>query len=253
MQYDVISSGSSGNATIVISDGHAILLDFGISKRRIQEALKNYGLTFSDLQACLLTHTHSDHASQAFQMPLDKLYSTSSKVSKIDSPIKDDHILKPFDKLILEPFTITILPLSHDAHNTCGFVVSDGKEELVYLVDTGFVPEKDFPYLKGKDYYVFESNHDPEMLYQSSRPEYLIRRIISDTGHLSNVDSAYYLSMFVSEKTKEIVLAHLSKECNNPSLALSTFEKVMQVQLGYLPNIDVRCASDEIQTQGGRK
>jgi phosphoribosyl 1,2-cyclic phosphodiesterase len=131
------------------------------------------------------------------------------------------------------------------------FVVSDGQESLVYLTDTGFVPEKDFPYLKDKSYYIFESNHDPKMLYESKRPDYLIRRIISDTGHLSNTDSAYYLSNLIGNQTKEVVLAHLSDECNTPELARITYESVMQTQLGYLPDVLLKIASDAKETKGG--
>ena len=252
MKFDVISSGSAGNATLVISHGECLLFDFGISKKRIQNALESFSLTFSDIQACFLTHNHSDHASQAYHMPLEKLYSPSPKLTKITSLITGDHLIKPFQPISVGRFSVVPLPLSHDAPNTVSYVISDGEEELVYLVDTGFVPEKDFPYLKNKDYYIFESNHDPKMLYESKRPEYLIRRIISDTGHLSNFDCAYYLSNLIGDKTKEIVLAHLSSECNSSSIALMTYEKVMQEQLGYLPEIKASCGSEEHETLGGR-
>ena len=253
MLFDVISSGSSGNATIIIANKHVLLLDFGISKKRINLALKSYGYSFDDIEACFLTHTHSDHASDAFNMPLEKLYSTSPRVPKIKELITGDHLIKPYQTISFDEVKVTSLPLSHDAPNTMAYLINDGKEELLYLVDTGFVPEKNFPYLKNKDYYIFESNHDPKMLYESKRPDYLIRRIISDTGHLSNFDSAYYLSNFIENNTKEIVLAHLSLECNNPSIAITTFESVLQTQLGYIPDVKVTCASDKVETKGGRE
>ena len=133
------------------------------------------------------------------------------------------------------------------------YLVEDGKESLVYLTDTGFVPEKDFPYLQGKTYYIFESNHDPKMLYESKRPDYLIRRIISDRGHLSNMDSGYYLSILLSSDTKEIVLAHLSEECNKPDLALSTVKEVIVTQLGYLPECLFKVSSASHETRGGEE
>ena len=251
MQFDVISSGSKGNATIVYSNGKALLLDFGISKKRISDALIGYGLSFDSLSGFFITHTHSDHASNCFNAPLEKLYCSTCLLPKCSKPISNLNILIPFETKHVDGFDITSLPVSHDCKNTMAFVVSDGQESLVYLTDTGFVPEKDFPYLKDKSYYIFESNHDPKMLYESKRPDYLIRRIISDTGHLSNTDSAYYLSNLIGNQTKEVVLAHLSDECNTPELARITYESVMQTQLGYLPDVLLKIASDAKETKGG--
>jgi phosphoribosyl 1,2-cyclic phosphodiesterase len=253
MQYDVISSGSKGNATIVVSSNQAILLDFGISKKRVSDALKSYQLDFDSLLGVFLTHTHSDHASDAFQVPKEKLYAPQAKVPKVDGMVSGDHLLKPYQSIQLGVFKITALPLSHDCPNTMGFLVEDSCEKLLYVTDTGFVPEKDFPYMENCNYYLFESNHDPKMLYESKRPDYLIRRIISDTGHLSNYDASYYLTNFVGNNTREVVLCHLSDECNTPQIALSTFESVMQTQLGYVPDFLIDCASDHKETRGGKE
>jgi phosphoribosyl 1,2-cyclic phosphodiesterase len=251
MKFDVISSGSKGNATIVMSSNQAILLDFGISKKRVSDALKDYGFTFDDLQAVFLTHTHSDHASDVFNVIQEKLFCPQPKVPKVGFLISGDHLVKAYQVFHVGVFTITALPLSHDCPNTMGYLVDDGFEKLLYVTDTGFVPEKNFPYMNDCTYYIFESNHDPKMLYESRRPDYLIRRIISDTGHLSNYDGSYYLSNLIGNHTKEVVLCHLSDECNTPSLAIETFESVMQTQLGYLPDIIVNCASDKRETKGG--
>ncbi len=252
MLYDVISSGSSGNATAVFSNNQVILLDFGISKKRITKALNGYGRTFDSLLAVFISHNHSDHVSNAFNTPKEKLFASTPTLPKVDFVIQGDHLLVPFKKVKVGCFTITPLPISHDAPNPVGFLVEDGKESLVYLTDTGFVPEKDFPFLTGKTYYIFESNHDPKRLFESKRPDYLIRRITSDKGHLANCDSGYYLSQFVTSATKEVVLAHLSDECNTPDLALDTCLGVRQRQLGYIPECSLVCASDKKETKGGR-
>lgn len=252
MRFDVISSGSSGNATAVFSKGQAILLDFGISKRRIEKALKPYGFSFDGLSGVFITHNHSDHVSNAFNTPREKLYASTRTLPKVDFTIEGSHLLIPFQKVQVGCFAITPLPVSHDAPNPVGFLVEDGEESLVYLTDTGFVPEKDFPFLMGKTYYIFECNHDPKRLFESKRPDYLIRRITSDKGHLANTDCGYYLSCFVSDETKRIVLAHLSDECNTPSLALETCSQVRLRQLGYLPSCPIVCASDKSETKGGQ-
>ncbi|MBQ8142033.1 MAG: MBL fold metallo-hydrolase [Bacilli bacterium] len=253
MQFDVISSGSKGNATIIISHGHVLLIDFGISKRRISTSLKEYGFSFDDLEAIFITHTHSDHASNVASAPMEKLYAPQKKLPGIEETIDPSHFVSPFQEFEISVFKVKALPMSHDCPNTMAYLVSDGEEELAIVTDTGFIPEKSQQFLMGKDYYIFESNHDPEMLYQSKRPEYLIRRIISDKGHLSNTDASYYLSTFITSNTKEVILAHLSDECNKPSIAMNVFEQVMQVQLGYIPSVLLRCASDlGEEVKGGR-
>lgn len=252
MLFDVISSGSKGNCTIVISNGKALLLDFGISKKRVSEALSEYGLSFEDISAFFISHTHSDHASDLFNAPMEKIYSPQPKIPKITPLVDKKHLVSRFQEFHIDGFTITALPMSHDCVNTMGYLIDDSKETLCYVTDTGFIPEKDFPYLENQTYYIFESNHDAKMLYESKRPDYLIKRIISDKGHLSNVDSACYLSRFISKDTREVVLSHLSDECNTPTIALSTFESVMMTQLGYLPECKVSCASEKKETKGGR-
>lgn len=251
MLYDVISSGSKGNATLVISDGHAILLDFGISKKRIVSALNEYGLGFDGVEAVFLTHGHDDHASYADKAPVEKLYASFLKVPKVEGGLLPTHLLRPFSKTRVGPFVVTALPLSHDFKDTMGFVVDDGQKRLCYVTDTGFVPEKDFPYLENCDYILLESNHDPQMLFESGRPDYLIKRIISDKGHLSNVDCACYLSVLMGERTKECCLLHLSEECNDPVLAKATYEKVIMERLSYLPDVLVRVSSSKEETRGG--
>jgi phosphoribosyl 1,2-cyclic phosphodiesterase len=251
MKFDVISSGSKGNATLVFSHNTCILLDFGIPKRRIDNALKGYGMGFNDIQGVFITHDHSDHASNAYCAPREKLYASSQTLPKLDGTIAADHLLLPMKSVSVAGFSILPIPLSHDAKNTVGFVVNDGHESLAYITDTGFIAEKLFPAIKGETYYIFESNHDPEMLFNSGRPDYLIRRIISDKGHLNNADSAYYLANLITDNTKEIVLAHLSDDCNTPEKATSTYERVMQTQLGYVPDILLKTASDSHETKGG--
>ena len=253
MKYDVISSGSKGNATLVFSKGQVILLDFGISKRRIEKALKDYGFDFDSLSAVFITHNHSDHVSNAFNVSKEKLYASTRTLPKIEYVIEGSHLLVPFEKVQVGCFTLTPLPISHDAPHPVAFLVEDGEESLVYRTDTGFVPEKDFPYLVGKTYYIFESNHDPKRLFESTRPDYLIRRITSDKGHLANCDAGYYLSIFVGESTKEVVLAHLSDECNTPDIALETVKSVLLRQLGYVPECRIVCANDRTETKGGNE
>jgi len=253
MRFDLVSSGSKGNATLVFSSDAVICLDFGIPKRRVKEALLSYGKKLEDVLGFFITHEHSDHAGHVDALPKEKVYASTLTLPRMEGTLPSTNLLRPFSSVALPPFTVTALPVSHDAKNPVAFLVSDGKESLAYVTDTGFVPEKDFPYLRNLDYYLFESNHDPEMLFHSRRPDSLIRRIISDKGHLNNQDCADYLSILFGPKTKEVVLCHLSEECNTPETALGTFEREMMRQLGYVPGFKVTCASEREETKGGKE
>ena len=247
-----ISSGSKGNCTILIQDSDVIVIDFGISKKRVVSALEKYSFQFEDVKAFLVTHDHSDHASNIFSAPIEKIYASTLTLPKLDAPIDKDHLLLPHKEINIGKFNINPIPLSHDAKNTIGFVINCGDEKLVYITDTGFVAEKEFPLLKNANYYFFESNYDPKMLYESKRPDYLIKRIISDKGHLSNADCGYYICTLMGNNTKEIILAHLSQECNTEEIALKTFESVCQTQLGYIPDFEVKTTSIFHETIGGK-
>ena len=106
--------------------------------------------------------------------------------------------------------------------------------------------------IKNKTYYIFESNHDTKMLYESSRPPYLIKRIASDKGHLDNVAASYYLSNLIGSNTKEVNLAHISEECNTEEIALNTFNEVIYTQKGERPSLLLRCASVNYVVSGGK-
>ena len=165
--------------------------------------------------------------------------------------IPESQILCPFTKYKFGDFFVTPIPLSHDAINTTGYIIEDKNEKLVYITDTGYVSEKALDLSKNADYYIFEANHDVRMQLTSGRPQYLIDRIMGDYGHLSNEDSAICLSEVISNRTKEIVLAHLSEEANTPETALNTFYKIMAKRRVDVSHISVRCAKQREMVCGG--
>lgn len=223
IKFAIVGSGSKGNATLVFDEDSIFQIDMGISLKRVESALSEIKRKKSDLLGILFTHNHSDHIStlKYFHGRVE----TFSSENTLECP---DDILLPYQPFSLGSFTITPLKTSHDAPNPVGFLVQSGNEKLVYMTDTGFIPEESLPYMRGADYYIIESNHDYKMLLHSSRPASLKHRIHSDFGHLSNSDSASYLADLVSDKTKGIYLAHLSEECNTPELALASYEKIFK-------------------------
>ncbi len=245
ISFVVVGSGSKGNATLLFDEETLIQIDMGLPMRRITAALESIKKNKSDLQGILITHEHTDHIKN-LSMYKGKVPIYASK-GTIDY---FDHEVVPFDSF--EIGTLSVIPFmtSHDAANPVGYVVISGKTKLVYLTDSGYVPEESLDYLKDADYYIMESNHDLKMLMKSNRPAVLKRRIKGDEGHLSNVDSAIYLSELVGPKTKEIYLAHLSEECNLPELALEAYRKTFKKkEVPY--DINIICLKQNEAVRGG--
>ena len=245
ISFVVVGSGSKGNATLLFDEETLIQIDMGLPMRRITAALESINKNKSDLQGILITHEHTDHIKN-LSMYKGKVPIYASK-GTIDY---FDHEVVPFDSF--EIGTLSVIPFmtSHDAANPVGYVVISGKTKLVYLTDSGYVPEESLDYLKDANYYIMESNHDLKMLMKSNRPAVLKRRIKGDEGHLSNVDSAIYLSELVGPKTKEIYLAHLSEECNLPELALEAYRKTFKKkEVPY--DINIICLKQNEAVRGG--
>lgn len=234
----ILASGSKGNATLIFDNDTSILIDFGISKKEIEEKLSSIGKKLANLDYFLFTHAHSDHIKSYECTPIEKRYTLKNIV-----PLLKDHELSCYKEYQLGRFLIMPIKASHDSNPTCGFLIKSDNEELVYLTDTGQISKRTFNLIKNKAYYIIESNHDVEMLLNSNRPAILKSRILSYKGHLSNEDSAFYMSSLIGENTKKIVLAHLSEECNTPEKALETYHNVFALRKISLDHIEIKCAS----------
>ena len=246
MKFIIIGSGSSGNSTLVSSNNTNILIDFGLSKKRVNEVLAMQNLNIDNIDAFFITHEHSDHISQANKIiKKELLYAPLTSLKKLEiNDYESSHVIKNKEAVIIKDLIITPIELSHDSDEIFGYIIDDKQEKLALITDTGILPEKYFSLLKNLDYYIFESNYDENMLITSSRPPYLIKRILSDHGHLSNTDSGYYLSQIIGSNTKEVILAHISQDCNKPEIALNTVKEVIQRVNGIIPsNINFRVAS----------
>ena len=217
MQYYILASGSKGNCAIVKTANSCIMIDCGCSKKYLEEALAKINLVLADIDAVVLTHQHSDHIRSINMFKKFTIYCPFELKDR-----RGEILVTPYQGFIINDITIFPLALSHDAEETVGYIFSDEKTKLVFVTDTGYVSERNINYMKDADYYVIESNHDISMLMATNRPHYLKARIMSDYGHLCNDDCGEILCQCVSEKTKEIVLAHISAEANTPDLAFST-------------------------------
>ena len=248
MKIIVIQSGSKGNATLVIDQGRVLLIDMGVTLKVLKEAIAKEDMNTMNINAMLLTHEHIDHTYGIRYLPPLPIYCTKET---LDLPNVVE--IEPYKKFKIEHLEITPVSTSHDVKNPVGFVIKNKEEKLVYLTDSGKIPGKSLLKLKNADYYVFESNHDVDMLVKSNRPWYLKKRILSDKGHLSNEQSASYLAKCVGENTKQIILAHLSEECNDPDVALKTYKKIFKDAKINTRKIKFIVANQHYSVEGGKK
>lgn len=224
MKVCVLSSGSKGNTTYIESDNAKILIDVGNSAKYVKEKLEDIGANPSDINAILITHTHVDHIkglrvfAKKYNIPV---YITDIMFKSLD--FLDNYVILS-DEFDINDIHITTIKTSHDAPDSRGYIVTSGEKSIVYITDTGYINRKYFDVLKNRNIYIMESNHDIEMLNNGSYPFNLRQRILSDKGHLSNYDSAKYLSSFIGDNTKCIMLAHLSEDNNTEELAYETLD-----------------------------
>ena len=227
MKFCLLASSSKGNATYIEQNNTKVLIDLGMSASYVEQKLKEIEVNPKELAAILITHTHSDHIKG-----LDVFYKKYKTNIYITKPMENDLLrmtnIKDFNYLKeennIKDINFKIMHLSHDSEDTIGFIFED---KLVYITDTGYININHYDKIKNKKAYIFESNHDVEMLMNGPYPFYLQQRIISDEGHLSNHDSAYHLSKIIGDNTKYIILAHISEKNNDEIKILEEHNKVV--------------------------
>jgi phosphoribosyl 1,2-cyclic phosphodiesterase len=207
---------------LIQTENSLILIDCGISVKKLKAKLAELGIT-QQISQCFITHAHSDHLYSLTDLAKfigrDNIYASKNSIPDID----EEHTLIPNKIKEFADYKILSVQLSHD--DPClGFVIQTKEEKIVLITDTGYVNSNYYPLFKDATNILIEANHDPEMLIHSSRPQVLINRILSTLGHLSNQDCGQILTRIVSEKTKKVVLLHLSQQCNTPNKALESVE-----------------------------
>jgi len=228
MKVCVLSSGSKGNCTYVETKENKILIDIGTSSLYVEKTLQSIGVKPDSIDTILITHAHIDHVGglKVFCKKYNPLVYISEKILK-ESNLNITNICT--DEIVNINNKIKSLKLSHDVTDIRGYVIEDEDSSMVYITDTGYISERIFKDIENKELYVFESNHDVEMLMNNPKyPHHTKIRILSDKGHLSNKDSAYYLSKIIGSKTKHIILAHLSEQNNKEELALEVLNETLK-------------------------
>lgn len=246
MYYHIIASGSKGNATIVVSNKTVLLIDMGITLKRLEEGLGEINLSLKDINGALFTHNHTDHISGIKFISPKIMYALEGTL-----PSSLSNVINLYEPFIIGDFTVTAFKTSHDATNPCGYLIKDADETLLYMTDTGIFIEDNLPLVKNPTYLIIESNHDIKMLLATKRTFELKNRILSEYGHLCNEDSAIATISIIGDKTKEITLAHLSEEANTPETALEAYEKIFAHFHINKDKYLIRCANQWVSLSGG--
>ncbi len=234
MTVTTLASGSSGNCTLVSQGDTHILVDAGISCRRINSALKTLGLTAGDLSGICITHEHSDHIAglatltKNYRVPVYATPGTGRQLCYRVAFLEDLlTTFTPGQALEIGGLTVETFPTLHDTAQPCGYALSNGSRKAAVVTDLGAVTEEVRRGIRGADLLVVEANHDVEQLLSGPYPYYLKERILGDRGHLSNEAGAALAREGVDAGAHTIVLAHLSHENNTPAMARNAAEAAL--------------------------
>ena len=232
MKVSVLASGSKGNSTYIETNNTKVLIDAGMSNLYIEKKLILLGVNPDDINFVFITHTHTDHIAGLkvfIKKHHPKVFLTLDMYNELKDILNDYEILE--SEIILNDLIVDYFKTSHDT-DSVGYIFKNNDKEIVYVTDTGYINIKNLKKLNNKDLYIFESNHDIEMLMNNPNYPYQIKqRILGDKGHLSNNQCKEYLNKIIGDKTKYIVLAHLSEQNNDPSLALNNLNDIKNIKI----------------------
>lgn len=229
MRLASIASGSSGNTVYVGSENTHILIDAGITNKRIEDGLNTLSLCMKDLSGIFITHEHLDHVKalpvilKKYDIPVYATKATVDEILKMKNMDKADVSLlreiRADEAVIVGDLKIKPFCIEHDAADPVAYRVDCSNKSIAVATDMGCFNEYTVQNLEGIDAGVIEANHDIRMLEIGPYPYYLKRRILGDKGHLSNEAAGRLISLILNDNIKGILLGHLSKENNYPDLA----------------------------------
>ncbi|MCD7035316.1 MBL fold metallo-hydrolase [Metabacillus sp. GX 13764] len=236
MQFSVLASGSTGNAIFVETENESLLVDAGLSGKQLEGLLKEISRTPKQLSGILVTHEHSDHIkglgvmARKHQLPVYANEKTWKAMENLigEVPTEQKFVfpmeqVKTFGSLDVESFGV-----SHDAAEPMFYVFHHEGKKLTLITDTGYVSDRMKGIIRNSNAFVFESNHDVDMLRMGRYPWNIKRRILSDVGHVSNEDAALAMTDVIGDDTKRIYLAHLSLDNNMKDLARMAVQQTLE-------------------------
>lgn len=230
----VLGSGSKGNAIVVHSAQEGLLIDAGMSFREIRRRLALAGLAESLIKGILVTHEHSDHVAglrvcaDHFQVPVYASRLCAEKLRHQDDKMCPAILFTPGGGFPVCGFTVLPFAVQHDAVEPVGYIISIASRKVGIALDLGRPGQMTEFQLRSCDTLAIESNHDLNMLAASKRPWHLKQRILGPQGHLSNQQSQELLGKTLSSNTRNVILVHISQECNTSELAENSARRKLQ-------------------------
>jgi len=249
LKFISFGSGSSGNCYYLETATDALIIDMGVGIRTLKKHCKDYGIQLGNVHYVLITHDHADHIksvgsfSHEYKVPV---YATQKVHDGIDHnycircKVAADRKIEivPGQRFQLGDFSVLPFFVPHDASENVGYEIQAEGITFVIITDVGSITDDIKERIADADYLVIEANHDEEMLDGGPYPEYLKKRIKSNTGHLSNENCGLALAENMSEHLKHVWLCHLSEENNHPELARKTVETILRDH-GIVPGKDL--------------
>jgi phosphoribosyl 1,2-cyclic phosphodiesterase len=230
------SSGSSGNCYLIKSEHTAVLVDAGISRKKIYEGLERTATPVEQLAALLITHEHSDHTKSIRTLMKKekslKAYAKAMTWSQLGCEVCEEQkkIFETGDTFRIGDITVKTFRVSHDAADPVGYTFFSGGKQISIVTDTGCMSEEIIAEIREADILILEANHDVDMLRVGRYPWFLKQRVLGEEGHLSNAAAGETILRLLSECSKErhVLLAHLSKENNFPEMAYQTVKNILE-------------------------
>ena len=235
LKFCSFASGSSGNCYIVKNDSGALLIDAGISGKKIFAGLEETDTAHEEVLGVLITHEHIDHVKSlpivTKKLPNAYAYANESTWESIERPVEDSkkkyfHTGEDFNigDFLIRPFSIP-----HDAAESVGFSIYSDDRQISIVTDVGYITDDIFSEITDADLLLLEANHEREILLMGKYPYQLKRRIMGENGHLSNISAGECLCHLteVKKKKRHILLGHLSRENNDPSVAMLTVKNTL--------------------------
>lgn len=233
LRVAVLASGSKGNAAYIELDGTRLLIDAGISARRITRSLADLGVDAASLDGVFITHEHSDHIKglptllKQYHLPLFAPSATLRAIRE-SLAVPEDTFTPLTGNVMLGAVSVKSFSTLHDAVSPVGYTVC-GSEKCALATDLGFLTNDVMTAIEGADTLILEANHDRELLQRGSYPWHLKQRILSNRGHLSNSAAAWAL-VRLKKRPRAIFLAHMSQENNRPELVEETVRTILAQQ-----------------------
>lgn len=228
LNFCSLYSGSSGNSLFVKTNTTNILIDAGVSCKKIVSALESIDVNACDIDGILVTHEHTDHIlslatiSKKYNIPVYANEKTWKFLNIDKFNVSNIKVYTPEEDFVIGNMRILPFRIPHDAADPCGFNIFSGDKKISIATDLGYIDDSIMCSLKDSSFVLLESNYDSEVLKCSSYPMSLKRRITGPSGHLSNNTAAKTIIELSNHGLKNVMLGHLSKETNFPELAYQT-------------------------------